>query len=163
LALRRGLVISSRRMRLVDQILNDLHASSGVRFISIVSTSGQPITCSPADAQSDMLSLASLAASSFAATQQLAAVLNEREFTLLFHEGRNSNLHVAQVTDRVLLVVAFGRDTQVGKVRLYTARAIEALGPLFRAAEEDIDLAVVDKQYTVEASEAVDDLFGGVD
>ncbi|NLT34615.1 MAG: hypothetical protein GXX83_01785 [Gaiellales bacterium] len=150
-------------MRLVDQILNDLHASSGVRFISIVSTSGQPITCSPADAQSDMLSLASLAASSFAATQQLAAVLNEREFTLLFHEGRNSNLHVAQVTDRVLLVVAFGRDTQVGKVRLYTARAIEALGPLFRAAEEDIDLAVVDKQYTVEASEAVDDLFGGVD
>ena len=110
-----------------------------------------------------MLSLASLAASSFAATQQLAAVLNEREFTLLFHEGRNSNLHVAQVTDRVLLVVAFGRDTQVGKVRLYTARAIEALGPLFRAAEEDIDLAVVDKQYTVEASEAVDDLFGGVD
>ena len=163
MALRRGLVISSRRMRLVDQILNDLHASSGVRFISIVSTSGQPITCSPADAQSDMLSLASLAASSFAATQQLAAVLNEREFTLLFHEGRNSNLHVAQVTDRVLLVVAFGRDTQVGKVRLYTARAIEALGPLFRAAEEDIDLAVVDKQYTVEASEAVDDLFGGVD
>ena len=69
----------------------------------------------------DTLSLASLAASSFAATQQLAAVLNEREFTLLFHEGRDSNLHVAQVTDQVLLVITFGRETQVGKVRLYTS------------------------------------------
>ncbi len=163
MALRRGLVISSRRMRLVDQILDDLRTSSGVRFISVVSTSGQPITCSPANAQSDMLSLASLAASSFAATQQLAAILDEREFTLLFHEGRSSNLHVAQVTNRVLLVVAFGCDTHVGKVRLYTARAIEALGPLFRAAEEDVRPAVVDKQYTVEASEAVDDLFRGMD
>lgn len=110
-----------------------------------------------------MLSLASLAASSFAATQQLAAILDEREFTLLFHEGKDSNLHVAQVTDRVLLVLAFGHETQVGKVRLYTSRAVTALKPLFQAAEEDLGPTLVDKEYSAEATEAVDDLFSGME
>ena len=61
-----------------------------------------------------------VAASSFAATQQLAKILDESEFTLLFHEGKALNLHVSQVSDQVLLIVTFGRETQVGKVRLYT-------------------------------------------
>ena len=45
--------------------------------------------------------------------------------------GQGLNLHVSQVTDQVLLIITFGRETQVGKVRLYTQRAIEVLRPIF--------------------------------
>lgn len=161
---RRGLVISNSQMRLVEDILDRLRQVSGSRFIALVSTSGQPITTSALDGHPDTLSLASLAAGSFAATQQLAEVLNEREFTLLFHEGRESNLHVAQVTDQVLLVITFGRDTQVGKVRLYTNRAIEVLRPVFDLIDEDDHASLmIDDDYSLLADEAIDDLFADME
>jgi predicted regulator of Ras-like GTPase activity (Roadblock/LC7/MglB family) len=163
-ARRKGLVISDRQMRLVDEVLTKLREVSGSRFIAMVSTSGQPITTSSSEMHHDTLSLASLAASSFAATQQLATVLNEREFTLLFHEGRESNLHVAQVTDQVLLVITFGRETQVGKVRLYTSRAVEVLKPIFTAMMEDPDETLtIDDDYSLLADEAIDDLFADLE
>ncbi|MCZ7662019.1 MAG: roadblock/LC7 domain-containing protein [Thermoleophilia bacterium] len=163
MARRKGLVISDRQMRLVDEILNKLREVSGSRFIALVSTSGQPITTSAAEEHPDTLSLASLAAGSFAATQQLAEVLEEREFTLLFHEGRESNLHVAQVTDQVLLVITFGRETQVGKVRLYTGRAVEVLKPVFSAVDEEEEALIIDDDYSLLADEAIDDLFAGME
>jgi predicted regulator of Ras-like GTPase activity (Roadblock/LC7/MglB family) len=151
-------------MRLVDEILDRVRQVSGSRFIALVSTSGQPITTSAVEEHPDTLSLASLAASSFAATQQLAEVLHEREFTLLFHEGAESNLHVAQVTDQVLLVITFGRETQVGKVRLYTSRAIEVLRPIFSTADDDVDDdLVIDDDYSLLAGEAIDDLFADME
>ena len=164
MARRKGLVINDRQMQLVDDVLNKLREVSGSRFIALVSTSGQPITTSSSVEHPDTLSLASLAASSFAATQQLAAVLHEREFTLLFHEGRESNLHVAQVTEQVLLVITFGRETQVGKVRLYTNRAVEVLRPIFAAAQEmEPESGMLDHDYSMLAGEAIDDLFADVE
>jgi predicted regulator of Ras-like GTPase activity (Roadblock/LC7/MglB family) len=157
---RRGLIISDDQMRLVDSVLAKLQRVSGSTFVAVVSTSGQPITTFPSDTHSDTLSLAALAASSFAATRQLAEVLSEREFTLLFHEGKESNLHVVQVTEQILLLIAFGRETQVGRVRLYTRRALEVLKPVFEGAE-DIggNNAVIDKDYSREAGTAIDGMF----
>lgn len=160
MARRKGLVISDEQMRLVDSILAKLQRVSGSTFVAIVSTSGQPITTSPADTHSDTLSLAALAAGSFAATRQLAQALNEREFTLLFHEGRESNLHVVQVTDQVLLLVTFGKGTQVGRVRLYTSRALAVLKPVFEGAEDTGGNAlIIDGEYSSEAGKAIDGLF----
>jgi predicted regulator of Ras-like GTPase activity (Roadblock/LC7/MglB family) len=126
----------------------------------MISTSGQPITTAPADVDTDTLTLAALAAGSFAATRQLAEVLNEREFTLLFHEGRESNLHVMQVTEQILLLITFGHDTQVGRVRLYTSRALEVLKPIFEDAEDSSGGApIIDRDYSREAGAAIDGWF----
>lgn len=132
---RRGIVIDDEQMRTIDSILAKLRRVAGSDFVALVSTSGQPITTAPPEADADTLSLAALAAGSFAATRQLAQVLKEREFSLLFHEGKESSLHVMQVTDQILLLITFGRETQVGRVRLYTSRAVDALKPVFEAAE----------------------------
>ncbi len=155
----KGLVISEAHMEVLDSVLAKLRRVSGSRFAALVSTSGQPIIISPADAESDTLSLAALAASSFAATRQLAKLLSERQFTLLFHEGEESNLHVVQVNDQVLLLITFGHDTQVGRVRLYTSRALQALKPVFEGADSISDgSAVIHAEYSREAGEALDDL-----
>jgi predicted regulator of Ras-like GTPase activity (Roadblock/LC7/MglB family) len=159
-ARRRGLIVSDEQMRVIDGVLAKLRRVSGSKFVALVSTSGQPITTSPSDAQSDTLSLAALAASSFAATRQLAEVLSEREFTLLFHEGRESNLHVVQVADQILLLITFGRETQVGRVRLYTSRALEVLKPIFEPAEDNgAEDVIIDGDYSREAGTAIDGWF----
>lgn len=160
MAHRKGLVISDDQMKVIDGVLSKLQHVTGSHFVALVSTSGQPITVSPPDVQSDTLSLAALAAGSFAATRQLAEVLKEREFTLLFHEGKESNLHVIQVTDQILMLLTFGHETQVGLVRLYTTRALGVLKPIFERAEDgEGDDGLVDADYSLEAGTALDDLF----
>jgi predicted regulator of Ras-like GTPase activity (Roadblock/LC7/MglB family) len=159
-ARRKGLVISDEQMKVIDGVLSKLQQVTGSNFVALISTSGQPITVSPSDVQSDTLSLAALAAGSFAATRQLAEVLKEREFTLLFHEGKESNLHVIQVTDQILMLLTFGHDTQVGLVRLYTTRALEVLQPILEGTEEgEGDSRLIDKDYSLQVGTALDDLF----
>ncbi len=158
MARRKGLVINDDQMQMIDGVLAKLQRVAGSNFVALVSTSGQPITTAPPDVDADTLSLAALAAGSFAATRQLAEVLNEREFTLLFHEGRDTNLHVMQVTDQILLLITFGHETQVGRVRLYTSRALEVLKPIFEDAEDSTEgESLVDKEYSGEAGSAIDD------
>ena len=103
MARRKGLVINDRQLDRCDDLLQKLKEVSGSSFLALISTSGQPITTASDEYHPETLSLASLAASSFAATQQLARILDENEFTLLFHEGKALNLHVSQVNDQVLL------------------------------------------------------------
>ena len=159
---RRGLVISDEHMRLIEAVLEKLRMVSGSQFAAVISTSGQPIAISPQDSHADTLSLAALAASSFAATRQLAQILSEREFTLLFHEGKEANLHVVQVTDHILLLITFGRDTQVGRVRLYTSRALEVLKPALDTAENTSgDDRTVSREYSRDIGAAIDGLFSG--
>ena len=98
------------------------------------------------------------ARSFLAGVYELFEVLREREFTLLFHEGRESNLHVVQVTDQILMLLTFGHETQVGLVRLYTTRALEVLKPIFEHAEDTED-ELVDQSFSLEAGTALDDLF----
>ena len=128
MARRKGLVINDRQLYCCDDLLQKLKEVSGLEFLR-----HQHVRAAHHDGlrrvSSGEPSLASLAASSFAATQQLAKILDENVFRyLLFHEGKGLNLHVSKVTDQVLLIVTFGHATQVGKVRLYTQRAIEVLG-----------------------------------
>lgn len=158
MASRKGLVITDKQLDRCDNLLWELKSLVGCSFLALVSTSGQPITSISDESNPETLSLASLTASAFAATRQLAEILNEREFTLLFHEGDSINLHVAQVTDRVLLLITFGRDVPVGKVRLYTQRAIAVLGRIL-LEESDDDEAVMDDDYEASADRAIDEVF----
>ena len=161
MASRKGLVINDRQLDLCDDLLQKLKAVSGSSFLALISTSGQPITTASDDYHPETLSLASLAAGSFAATQQLAKILDESEFTLLFHEGKSLNLHVSQVNPQVLLIVTFGHETQVGKVRLYTQRAIEVLRQILVEDPEEAEPAM-DAGFESAAGTAMDDLFRDV-
>ena len=58
MARRKGLVISDEQMKVIDGVLSKLQHVTGSHFVALISTSGQPITVSPPDVQSDTLSLA---------------------------------------------------------------------------------------------------------
>ena len=61
----------------------------------------------------------------------------------------------------MLLIVTFGRETQVGKVRLYTQRAIEVLRQIFEGPEDE-NPPVMDVDFESAAGDAMDDLFKDV-
>lgn len=157
----KGLLIDEHQMALIDKVLVRLRCLTRAQLVALISASGQPIGFAPTDAETDTVSLAALAAGSFAATRQLAELLKEREFTLLFHEGKESNLHVMQVTEDVLLLITFGRDVQIGRMRLFTQRAVEVLKPILESADLSSRLTgpvLLDEDYWNQAGSAIDAL-----
>lgn len=110
-----------------ERILRTLQYEVSADLIGLVSTSGVSLIALKSSGLTDADALASLAAGSFAATRQLARMMDETEFTAIFYEGSELNIQIAEVTDETLLVVCFRSETEMGKVRLISRRAIGAL------------------------------------
>lgn len=121
-----------------ERILRTLQHEISADFIGLVSTSGVSLIALKSSGVADTDALASLSAGSFAATRQLARMMDETEFNAIFYEGSELNIQIAEVNDKSLLVICFRRDTEMGKVRLISRRAIGALSV---ALEEKTDPA----------------------
>ena len=79
----------------------------------------------------DTTSLASLTAGNVAATDGLAKLIGEKEFSILFHEGEKDNIHISIVAQRVILVVIFDERSSLGLVRLRVKKASQELNDVF--------------------------------
>jgi predicted regulator of Ras-like GTPase activity (Roadblock/LC7/MglB family) len=117
------LVLYEEDFRRLQQILRRLRQESGASVVLLVDKGGQRIA-SVGDVEAlDMTALASLTAGNVAATDGLARILGEREFSVLLHEGEKENIHVSIVARRVILVVIFGDRSSLGLVRLRVRQA----------------------------------------
>src|SRR5215831_18500713 len=73
--------------------------------------------------EADQSRFASVLAGNVAATDGLAKLLGEREFSILFHEGEHDNLHINVVAGTAILVVLFDERSSLGLVRLRVKKA----------------------------------------
>lgn len=151
--------ISKSQIDAASLILDRLRTALAPEFLGLVSTDGHPITVIGPSDPANADSLASLTAGSFAATKQLAGIMNDSEFTLMFHEGSRLNIHIAQVSDEILLVICFHKATQLGKVRLMARRALNALASALEPASAMPEADGRGKDYVSEAEAAIDELF----
>ncbi len=107
-------------------------------------------------------SIAALVAGSFASTREVAKLLGETEFTVLFHQGRHESIHIGLVAERVLVVVIFDDRTTLGMVRLYAEELTQKLADILIASldrNKDKDNSV-GEGFQQEADQALDDFFG---
>ena len=129
-----GQIIKKSQVDAANRVLTQLRQAVSPEFLGLVSTSGHPISIYASLDMLDADAIGSLAASSFAATRLLAHMMNEAEFTVMFHEGSDLNVHIAQVSEEVLLVVCFSRAAEIGKVRLISKKAASALNVIMTTA-----------------------------
>ncbi len=78
--------------------------------------------------------ISALVAGAFAATQELARVLGEDEFTAIFHQGRKTSIFISAVGEEVLLLALFNDNTNVGLVKMYALTACRRIGTVIRDA-----------------------------
>ena len=113
----------------------------------------------------DATSLASLTAGNVAATDGLAKLIGEKEFSILFHEGERDNIHISLVAQRVILVVIFDDRSSLGLVRLRVKKASQELERVFeqllKKAEADRGAAAnrFDSPFAEITDEDIDSLF----
>jgi predicted regulator of Ras-like GTPase activity (Roadblock/LC7/MglB family) len=126
---------------------------------------GQQIAASGDVHSIDATSLASLTAGNVAATDGLAKLIGEKEFTLLFHEGEKDNLHISIVGKRGILVVIFDQNSSLALVRLRVKKASRELLEIFEKVElqaqnEGGAAARFESPFSEITDEDIDKLFG---
>jgi len=133
------LVLFEEDFRRLQQALRKLRVESDASVVLLVDKNGQRIA-SVGDVEAlDMTALASLTAGNVAATDGLARILGEREFSVLLHEGEKENIHVSIVARRVILVVIFSNRSSLGLVRLRVRQAAAELDGAFREIAERME------------------------
>ena len=100
------------------EILDNFLTKSGSKYSFLLSKSGQVLVESGNTNILDVTSLASLIAGAVAATAGLATIISEEEFSVLFHEGKENNIYISILNEKIIFVVIFSKTTSLGLVRL---------------------------------------------
>ncbi len=159
------LVLYDEEFRSIKESLNRLASDANANVVFLVDKNGQQIAAVGDLETLDTTSLASLTAGNVAATDGLARLIGEREFSILFHEGEKDNIHISIVAQRVILVVIFDERTSLGLVRLRVRRAMAELEKIFeeiaqKAEKEKLVLqADFDSPFAEITDEDIDRLF----
>lgn len=112
----------------IETVLQDDLMRIGVHCAILIDLAGNIIvSLDTGNKRHDIYSLAALAAGNFGAVNEMARMVGEEDFSLLFHKGKKGNIHFSRVSDDFLLVTTFGEDISLGFLRLKVNEAIEKI------------------------------------
>lgn len=129
------------------------------RVVFVVDKNGQLIAAGGDVDQLDTTSLASLTAGNIAATGGIAKLLREQEFATQFHEGKNAQIFMQLVGNRVILVVIFGVESSVGLVKLRVRQTMKELIDVFECLDQKKEDPAVTSPFAEITDEDIDNLF----
>lgn len=135
MSLREGIpqfVVYEEEHRDLGKILSRVYAESRAKAVLLIDVNGQLLNEWGDTAGLDLTSFCSLAASNIAATATMARLVGEKDFTILFHQGKTDSLHISLIGQKVILVVIFGNDASLGLVRLRVRKAAEQVEEVLR-------------------------------
>jgi len=159
------LVLYEEEFQKIRQALQRLFQDASAKLVFLVDKNGQQIAAVGDMNSVDTTSLASLTAGNVAATDGLARLIGEKEFSILFHEGEKDNIHISIVARRVILVVIFDERASLGLVRLRVRRATTELEGVFEEIASKIEsekltlAAELDAPFSEITDDDIDRLF----
>jgi len=120
----------------ITAILARMQKELQAELVLLISRSGQPVVTSGRTDGIDCTALASLAAANLAATDGLAKIVGERDFSVLVHQGRQRSLFISDLLKRFSLVLVFGASASLGLVRYKCRRTTIVLEDVLRQFEK---------------------------
>ena len=133
------IILSEEDIKRIDTCLNKMLNKSAAISVFLIDRSGQLISSCGNPSTLDVSAFSALTAANFGATSEIAKLLGEREFSLLFHKGQNENVYFSVVGENMILVIIFDDRTTVGLVRLsinmIMGELLEILGPVYQREE----------------------------
>ena len=155
-----NLIIYEEEIQQIDRLLMKLLKGAEAKCTLLVDKDGHLVTRQGFTHSLDTTALAALLAGSFASTREIARLVGEPEFSVLFHQGKKDHIHISLVGERSILVVIFDDRTPIGMVRLYAREASDELTRVFQNIVErkDFDPGNND-DFTDKAREKREDIF----
>ncbi len=146
----------------VDQLIQDLLETTGVRYGLLVDRNGFVLSHKEAlwaPRPPALDSVATLVASNAAATAALANMLGERTFSEQIHQGENGTLYVESVGEQTLLTLIFDASVPLGRVKVYAKRSISQINAILDELK-DLPPMQLGEDFSQGANALLDDLLG---
>ncbi len=135
-----NIIITKEDLKKINYFLDKVVSSSLAHSALLIDRSGQLIAQYGNTLDIDILSLSALTAANFGATAEIAKILGEDEFTLLFHKGKNENVYFTAIGEHVIMVTLFDDKTSLGLIRLRINQIADelsiAIGSIFKEKKE---------------------------
>jgi predicted regulator of Ras-like GTPase activity (Roadblock/LC7/MglB family) len=132
---------------------------SKARCCMLIDREGHLVTRRGEPLKTSTESISALVAGSFAATKEMAHLLGQDEFTVMFHQGVRESIQLQLVGDRTLLTILFDERTNLGLVRFYAQECVRRIAEIFERKAQRTGDAELDGNFSSEAEAALDDLF----
>ncbi|KPL00613.1 MAG: hypothetical protein AMJ90_08040 [candidate division Zixibacteria bacterium SM23_73_2] len=155
------LIIYEEQIDKINQALQKLIKGAEAKCALLVDKDGYLITRQGFTHTLDTTALAALLAGSFASTKEIARLVGEPEFSVLFHQGKRDHIHLTLVGERTILAVIFDDRTTIGMVRLYAkeiGESIVSILSLTKESKEEENLSL-GSEFTQSAENKLDDIF----
>lgn len=128
-------VLSEEAVGRITRVLDDDLLSAGASCALLVDRSGYLIANRGDPAGMDVVSLAALSAANYGVTEEIARLVGEDNFSLLFHKGKNESIHYTKIGDDFFLITLFNKDVSLGLMRLKTTKVKRDLLPILGVEE----------------------------
>ncbi len=152
-------VFTEDELKEIDNYFGEYIVESEARDIVLLNKSGELLSKS-GDITSDVaVTVSALAAGVFSATNELARILGEREFTVTFHQGQETNIHVSLVTSTVLLAMIFDNRAPIGAIRFWAKKIGNNVKDIIEKAEERSSKEEPRQKISDNIDEEIDNLF----
>lgn len=153
------LVFYENDVHRLDAELDAFLELSKARCALLVDRDGHLVTRRGEPMKTSEEAVSALVAGSFAATMEMARLLGESEFSILFHQGKRDSIQLQLIGERTLLVVLFDTRTNLGMVRFYAKESGDRIHKILaNIAGEEREVGLTD-EYGQGAQDALDKLF----
>jgi predicted regulator of Ras-like GTPase activity (Roadblock/LC7/MglB family) len=154
-------VLYEEEIEQIDRVLTRLIKEAEAKCALLVDKDGHLITRQGFTHTLDTTALAALLAGNFASTKEIARLVGEPEFSVLFHQGKRDHIHISLIGERSILVVIFDDRTTIGMVRLYAKEIGETLQEILsNAGKKSRDQGLkLDEEFSSSAEDKLDDIF----
>lgn len=112
------IILAKDDVKRIDACLKKVLSKSAAVSAFLIDRSGQLIANCGTPSTLDVSAFSALTAANFGATSEIAKLLGEQEFNLLFHKGQNENVYFSVVGKNMIIVIVFDDRTTLGLVRL---------------------------------------------
>jgi len=136
------IIITRKDLEKINLCLNQMVSSSRAHSVLLIDRSGQLIAHQGNTPGIDVLSLSALTAANFGATAEIARILGEEEFTLLFHKGKSENVYFSAIGENVIMVTLFDDNTSLGLIRLQINKIVDELSKILSSIFEQGEVPI---------------------
>lgn len=126
-----NLILTKNDIGKLEEIISDQLLDSGAEHVVLTDLSGNLIMERGSLEMEDIFSLAAVSAANFAATAEIARLIGEEDFTLLFHKGGRRNVHFSRLAKDYLIITLFNDNVSLGLIRLKLGGAIDEMAAVF--------------------------------
>jgi predicted regulator of Ras-like GTPase activity (Roadblock/LC7/MglB family) len=154
-------IVPSEETARIEECMARLVEDTGGNYALLLDKSGQVIAAQGDGNRQDITALGALIAGTFASSREVAKLLREKDFRMLFQQGVRENIFIALIEEQWILTIIFNKGTHIGLVKVLAKKATDELAVVLdrvRQAHKQRD-EVLGSSFRTSMEDTIDLLF----